>query len=141
MNILEKIVEDKRLEVAQRKLDFPCSEFESGLLPNDRNFKQALIDDRATKGAAYIFECKKASPSKGLIRENFDLEEICDAYSKYASCVSVLTDEKNFQGEFERLPLVNPLKNISDILPFGCLLQLPEEKFSILRMSSLVIRN
>lgn len=106
MNILEKIVEDKRLEVAQRKLDFPCSEFESGLLPNDRNFKQALIDDRATKGAAYIFECKKASPSKGLIRENFDLDEICDAYSKYASCVSVLTDEKYFQGEFERLPQV-----------------------------------
>jgi indole-3-glycerol phosphate synthase/phosphoribosylanthranilate isomerase len=106
MNVLEKIVLDKRQEVAQRKLEFPLKQFESELTHSDRDFKQALIDDHQQRGAAFILECKKASPSKGLIREVFDLDEICDAYSEYASCVSVLTDEKYFQGEFERLPEV-----------------------------------
>ncbi|WP_334313261.1 hypothetical protein [Psychrosphaera algicola] len=106
MNVLEKIVVDKRIEVAQREINFPLESFIDQLTVSDRDFKQALIDDKQNKGAAYIFECKKASPSKGLIREVFDLNEICQAYSQYASCVSVLTDEKYFQGEFERLPLV-----------------------------------
>lgn len=106
MNILEKIVADKRIEVEQRKNTFAASEFEADLTQSDRNFKKALKDDRSKKGAAYIFECKKASPSKGLIRPNFDLDEICQAYGEFASCVSVLSDEKYFQGEFERLPLV-----------------------------------
>lgn len=106
MNVLEKIVVDKRIEVAQREIDFPLESFKGQLTVSDRDFKQALIDDKQNKGAAYIFECKKASPSKGLIRAVFDLDEICQAYSQYASCVSVLTDEKYFQGEFERLPLV-----------------------------------
>lgn len=48
----------------------------------------------------YILECKKASPSKGLIRSNFDLAEIADVYKHYASAISVLTDEKYFQGHF-----------------------------------------
>ncbi|EGT75533.1 Tryptophan biosynthesis protein trpCF [Haemophilus haemolyticus M19501] len=51
-------------------------------------------------------ECKKASPSKGLIRAEFNLEEIANVYKHYASAVSVLTDEKYFQGNFEFLPLV-----------------------------------
>jgi indole-3-glycerol phosphate synthase/phosphoribosylanthranilate isomerase len=106
MNVLEKIVVDKRVEVEQRKVDFPLTEFIEKLTPNDRDFKQALLNDHKNKGAAFILECKKASPSKGLIRPIFDLDEICQAYNQYASCVSVLTDEKYFQGEFERLPLV-----------------------------------
>lgn len=106
MNVLEKIVVDKRQEVSQRKVDFPLTDFIEKLTPNDRNFKQALQDDHKNKGAAFILECKKASPSKGLIRPIFDLDEICQAYNQYATCVSVLTDEKYFQGEFERLPLV-----------------------------------
>ena len=106
MNVLEKIVVDKRVEVEQRKVDFPLTDFIEKLTPNDRNFKQALQDAHKNKGAAFILECKKASPSKGLIRPVFDLDEICQAYNEYATCVSVLTDEKYFQGEFERLPLV-----------------------------------
>ena len=106
MNVLEKIVVDKRQEVTQRITDFPASDFVDSLTKSDRDFKQALVDDYNNKSAAFILECKKASPSKGLIREHFDLDEICQAYSEYASCVSVLTDEKYFQGEFERLPLV-----------------------------------
>jgi indole-3-glycerol phosphate synthase/phosphoribosylanthranilate isomerase len=106
MNVLEKIVVDKQLEVSQRKIDFPLTEFIEKLTPNDRDFKQALQSDHKNTGAAFILECKKASPSKGLIRPVFDLDEICQSYGQYASCVSVLTDEKYFQGEFERLPLV-----------------------------------
>lgn len=106
MNVLEKIVLDKREEVEARKKDFPVTGFIEQLDVSDRDFKQALYDDHANKGSAFILECKKASPSKGLIRPVFDLDEICSAYKNYASCVSVLTDEKYFQGEFERLPLV-----------------------------------
>ena len=49
--------------------------------------------------ACYILECKKASPSKGLIRDEFNLDEIANVYKHYASAVSVLTDEKYFQGK------------------------------------------
>lgn len=106
MNVLERIVSDKRQEVQTRKAQLPLSQFVSALAQSDRDFKAALKQDFQSKGASFILECKKASPSKGLIREQFDLDEICEAYSQYASCVSVLTDEKYFQGEFERLPKV-----------------------------------
>lgn len=49
---------------------------------------------------SYILECKKASPSKGLIRAAFDLTEIAEVYQHYATVISVLTDEKYFQGHF-----------------------------------------
>ncbi|GAC14694.1 bifunctional indole-3-glycerol-phosphate synthase TrpC/phosphoribosylanthranilate isomerase TrpF [Aliiglaciecola lipolytica] len=101
-NVLEKIVADKRLELEQRKRDKPLSSFKDSLTPSDRSFYQAL----AQPNAGYIFECKKASPSKGLIREKFDLDEIIEAYGPYAACISVLTDEKYFQGKFEYLEYV-----------------------------------
>jgi indole-3-glycerol phosphate synthase/phosphoribosylanthranilate isomerase len=101
-NVLEKIVQDKAAEIEQRKIDFPLSSFINKLTPSDRSFYQAL----RAPNAGYIFECKKASPSKGLIRENFDLDEISQAYAPYAACISVLTDEKYFQGKFEYLSYV-----------------------------------
>ena len=108
-NVLEKIVADKRLEVEARQNSMPLYAIQPGLEVATRNFYQALKTDKANNGAGFILEIKKASPSKGLIRENFDLEEICDAYQHYASCVSVLTDEKYFQGDFERLPKVREM--------------------------------
>lgn len=101
-NVLEKIVLDKKQEIAQRKIDLPLKNFIDGLTPSDRSFYDAL----AQPNASFILECKKASPSKGLIRENFDLDEIIQAYSPYAACISVLTDEKYFQGKFEYLEYV-----------------------------------
>tara|TARA_R110002153_G_scaffold17835_6_gene62182 strand:+ start:3456 stop:4841 length:1386 start_codon:yes stop_codon:yes gene_type:complete len=101
-NVLEKIVIDKKLEIAQRKIDLPLASFIDGLTPSDRSFYDAL----AQPNASFVLECKKASPSKGLIRENFDLDEIIQAYSPYAACISVLTDEKYFQGKFEYLEYV-----------------------------------
>lgn len=101
-NVLEQIVDDKKIEIAQRKIDFPLSEFIDTLKPCEKDFFAAL----AAPNASFILECKKASPSKGLIRENFDLDEIIAAYAPHASCFSVLTDEKYFQGKFEYLDYI-----------------------------------
>ncbi|MEO9945437.1 bifunctional indole-3-glycerol-phosphate synthase TrpC/phosphoribosylanthranilate isomerase TrpF [Paraglaciecola sp.] len=101
-NVLEKIVLDKQQEITQRKLDLPLETFIDNLTPSDRSFYDAL----AQPNAGFVLECKKASPSKGLIRENFNLDEIIQAYSPYAACISVLTDEKYFQGKFEYLEYV-----------------------------------
>ncbi|MBU2878223.1 bifunctional indole-3-glycerol-phosphate synthase TrpC/phosphoribosylanthranilate isomerase TrpF [Aliiglaciecola lipolytica] len=101
-NVLEKIVANKREELVQRKLDLPLSSFKDNLTPSDRSFYQAL----SKPNAGYVLECKKASPSKGLIRDDFNLDEIIAAYGPYAACISVLTDEKYFQGKFEYLEYV-----------------------------------
>ncbi|MCF2949949.1 bifunctional indole-3-glycerol-phosphate synthase TrpC/phosphoribosylanthranilate isomerase TrpF [Paraglaciecola aquimarina] len=106
-NVLEKIVLDKRQEIAQRKIDLPLDSFVNQLTQSDRSFYDAL----AQPNAGFILECKKASPSKGLIREDFNLDEIIQAYQPYAACISVLTDEKYFQGKFEYLEYVR--KNVT----------------------------
>lgn len=95
--VLGKIVADKKIWVAERKVSQPLSSFEAKLTPSDRPFVAAL----AAKSPAFILECKKASPSKGLIREDFDLDAIAQVYGRHASAISVLTDEKYFQGQFD----------------------------------------
>lgn len=102
-NVLKQIVADKREELKIKKELQPLSQFKHLLSPSKNSFFDAL----SAPGTSYIFECKKASPSKGLIRENFDLDEICNAYQKEAACFSVLTDEKYFQGKFEYLQYVS----------------------------------
>ncbi|MFY8297621.1 bifunctional indole-3-glycerol-phosphate synthase TrpC/phosphoribosylanthranilate isomerase TrpF [Pseudoalteromonas sp. SS15] len=102
-NVLEKIVADKQQEVALRKQQNPLDSFINDLVPSDRDFQAAL----AATGTQFILECKKASPSKGLIRDNFNLDEITGVYGKYATCISVLTDEKYFQGSFDYLTYVS----------------------------------
>ena len=101
-NVLEKIVLDKQAEIAQRKIDLPLEQFIAGLTPSERSFYAALVQPNA----GFILECKKASPSKGLIRSEFNLDEIIAAYAPFAACISVLTDEKYFQGKFEYLQYV-----------------------------------
>ncbi|CAH0525701.1 bifunctional indole-3-glycerol-phosphate synthase TrpC/phosphoribosylanthranilate isomerase TrpF [Vibrio hippocampi] len=100
--VLAKIVDDKRLWVAARKESQPLEEFQASLTPSDRSFYQAL----STGKTAFILECKKASPSKGLIRDDFNLDYIASVYNQHASAISVLTDEKYFQGNFDFLPQV-----------------------------------
>lgn len=101
-NILEKIVADKRIEIEARKKSQPLSEFIGTLQPTQKDMYKALSD----KNAGFIFECKKASPSKGLIRPVFDVIEISNAYKPYASAISVLTDDKYFQGNHDYLKQV-----------------------------------
>jgi indole-3-glycerol phosphate synthase/phosphoribosylanthranilate isomerase len=110
-NVLEKIVADKRIEIAQRKIDFPLSEFIDTLVPTQKDMYGALDRKKGHTHAGFILECKKASPSKGLIRENFDPKAICQIYDKYAAAISVLTDEKYFQGTFEYLKIVTDSVN------------------------------
>ncbi|HHF0509633.1 TPA: bifunctional indole-3-glycerol-phosphate synthase TrpC/phosphoribosylanthranilate isomerase TrpF [Vibrio antiquarius] len=98
--VLAKIVRDKYQWVADRKVSQPLSTFQSDLLPSDRSFYDALSGEKT----AFITECKKASPSKGLIRDHFDLDYIASVYNNHADAISVLTDEKYFQGNFDFLP-------------------------------------
>ncbi|MBF4334597.1 bifunctional indole-3-glycerol-phosphate synthase TrpC/phosphoribosylanthranilate isomerase TrpF [Vibrio anguillarum] len=100
--VLAKIVNDKYEWVEQRKTQQPLGSFEHLLTVSDRSFYDALN----TGKTAFILECKKASPSKGLIRQDFDLDYIASVYHQYADAISVLTDEKYFQGNLEFLPRV-----------------------------------
>ncbi|CAI0783053.1 bifunctional indole-3-glycerol-phosphate synthase TrpC/phosphoribosylanthranilate isomerase TrpF [Serratia ficaria] len=101
--VLNKIVRDKAQWVAARQQQQPLASFQNDIVPSERSFYHALQGTRT----AFILECKKASPSKGLIRENFDPVEIASVYKDFASAISVLTDEKYFQGSFDFLPLVS----------------------------------
>ena len=103
--VLQKIVLDKAQWIKAKETEFPLSQFKENIQKSDRSFYDALAKGTHQK-PAYILECKKASPSKGLIRAEFNLEDIANVYKHYASAVSVLTDEKYFQGNFEFLPLV-----------------------------------
>ena len=97
--VLQKIVLDKAQWVKAKEAEFPLSQFKENIQKSDRSFYDALAKGTHQK-PAYILECKKASPSKGLIRNEFNLDEIANVYKHYASAVSVLTDEKYFQGKF-----------------------------------------
>ena len=98
-NVLAKIVAHKREEVAALKQQHPLSGFISDVKPTERDFLAAL----KKAGPRFILECKKASPSKGLIRAEFNLPELAQVYGQYADCISVLTDEKFFQGKYDYL--------------------------------------
>jgi indole-3-glycerol phosphate synthase len=96
--ILDKIVARKKEEVARLRQDgisLPA-EFAGKTLPPRRLFRQALVE---AQGVAIIAEVKKASPSKGLIRADFNPEEIALDYQRLgAQAISVLTDTDFFQG-------------------------------------------
>ena len=108
-NILEKIVWHKEQEVAQMYATEPIESIKAKLtsisISPPRDFYGSLQNSRIKP--ALIAEVKKASPSKGVFREDFDPVAIATAYERGgASCLSVLTDSKFFQGSFENLQLV-----------------------------------
>jgi len=103
-HILEKIVWEKDREVETARQRMPLDQLKSKVaqLPAPRDFLAALR--QAAVKPAVIAEVKKASPSKGVIREDFDPVAIAKAYAAGgASCLSVLTDKQFFQGGFEVL--------------------------------------
>jgi indole-3-glycerol phosphate synthase len=103
-NILEKIVWEKDREVAAARDRVPLDQLKRQVaeLPAPRDFVAALR--AACRKPAVIAEVKKASPSKGVIREDFDPELIAKGYAAGgASCLSVLTDKPFFQGGFDVL--------------------------------------
>jgi indole-3-glycerol phosphate synthase len=104
-NILEKIINDKYLEVEQRKAVTSIDQLEAEIviMPKCRNFYSA-VTKRNRRGINVIAEVKKASPSAGIIRADFDPVKIARMYKQCgADAISVLTDEKYFQGRLEYL--------------------------------------
>ena len=115
-HILEKIVWHKEQQVAQMQAELTLSELKKQVqMPPAKNFLLAL--QQSPNHPSLIAEVKKASPSKGIIRADFDPVSIARAYEKAgASCLSVLTDRDFFQGSFDNLGLVR--RSVS--LPLLC---------------------
>lgn len=109
-DILKTIVAHKQQEVAAAKAKFPLSRLQDRLaLVEDqpRGFLRALRAMHESGGTAIIAEVKKGSPSKGVIRQDFDPLTIAETYQHHgATCLSVLTDEKFFLGHLSYLGLI-----------------------------------
>jgi len=105
MNILEKIITDKRKEILKKKKNFPISFKEV----KAREFKNQFSKALKKEGTSIIAEIKRKSPSAGTIREDFDHLMIAETYEKSgAAAISVLTDSKYFGGE---LSFISDIKN------------------------------
>jgi indole-3-glycerol phosphate synthase len=105
-NVLSRIIEHKLREVAEAKLRRPVEIVQQELVaaPPVRDYVAAL---RAKSDVALIAEVKKASPSAGIIRADFDPVQIAKTYEAHgAACLSVLTDEHFFQGSLDYLRAV-----------------------------------
>ena len=113
-NILDKIIADKRIEVQSRQSQTSLEQLKEQVrdMPKCRNFYKAVTGPNA-RGINVIAEVKKASPSAGLIREDFDPVSIAKTYEKCgAEAISVLTDEKYFQG---RLEYIDQIRRVVDL--------------------------
>ncbi len=109
-DILKKIVAHKREEVALAKIAQPLAELKARLCDREdqpRGFERALRTAVQSGRTAIIAEVKKGSPSKGIIRPDFDPLDIAATYQDNgATCISVLTDEKFFLGHLRYLALI-----------------------------------
>lgn len=112
-HILEEIVwaKDREIAIARERVPLAKLKEQVALLPAPLDFVAAL--KAACLKPAVIAEIKKASPSKGVIRENFDPVAIAKEYANAgASCISVLTDKQFFQGGFDVLVQVRQVVNL-----------------------------
>jgi indole-3-glycerol phosphate synthase len=105
-DILQKILSVKAEEIAaaQKEKSIDAIRREAEAMAKPRDFADALRSKVAQGNAAVIAEVKKASPSKGVLREHFVPSEIAKSYAQHgAACLSVLTDRQFFQGASEYL--------------------------------------
>lgn len=106
--VLKKILATKQLEIAQRQKQLPLAELNARAKDSDpnelRGFYQAMLAKVESNQAAVIAEIKKASPSKGVLRQDFQPAAIAESYEAGgAACLSVLTDRDYFQGHEDYL--------------------------------------
>ena len=101
-NILEKIINNKRNKIQILKKDIPIN-FLNDKIKNTKNymnFKEKIMNNMYYEKVSIIAEIKKASPSAGIIIENYNPVEIANIYLKNnATCLSVLTEEDFFFGK------------------------------------------
>jgi len=113
-NVLDRIIADKRIEVCCRQSQKSLDQLKEqiGALPRCRNFYTAVTKPNL-RGINVIAEVKKASPSAGVIRGDFDPVAIAQTYQRCgADAVSVLTDEKYFQG---KLDYIDQIRRVVDL--------------------------
>ncbi|MCK6539920.1 MAG: indole-3-glycerol phosphate synthase TrpC [Anaerolineales bacterium] len=109
MNILAKIIEQKKLEIAA--LDAQALRRAAEQSPTPRDFLAAIQRRRFGTHSSLIAELKRASPSKGLLAPHLDLFQVADIYTQNgASAISVLTDEKFFMGSLLTLRKLKDLR-------------------------------
>ena len=97
--VLDRIVARTREDVSRRQRDVPLARLLDRLPRSERDFAASLRRPRT----GFIMECKRASPSEGLIRDGYDPVAIAEAYAPFADAISVLTDGPFFQGSREHL--------------------------------------
>ncbi|MEK7197410.1 MAG: indole-3-glycerol phosphate synthase TrpC, partial [Nitrospirota bacterium] len=113
MGILDEIVAKKKERLSLAKNRAPLSALKPRIsdIEKPRDFKAAL-KRKPSERIKLIAEIKKASPSKGIIRENFNPVEIASIYEKQASVISILTEEDFFQGNLEFISKVKKVTTI-----------------------------
>ncbi len=100
--ILEEIVTVRKSRIAEMKQRLTLETLRDSVTVSNRDFSSALRSPRP----AFILECKHASPSRGILRPDFDIGEIARAYRRHASAISVLTEPDYFRGNLDYLKQV-----------------------------------
>ncbi|WGS66200.1 bifunctional indole-3-glycerol-phosphate synthase TrpC/phosphoribosylanthranilate isomerase TrpF [Enterobacteriaceae bacterium ET-AT1-13] len=106
--ILNNIILNKLKWILNYKKKISFNFLKLNFKKSNRDFYKALN----TKHTVFILECKQSSPSKGILRKNFNILKIVNVYKKYANVISVLTDKKYFNGNFKFLEKASKNTNL-----------------------------